>query len=450
MNNDTWTPSSWRNKTALQMPTYPDEAALRSAQDELFIKPPLIFAGEARALQRSLGEVAQGRGFLLQGGDCAESFDEFSADKIRDTFRAILQMSVILTYAGGVPIVKVGRIAGQFAKPRSADTEIRDDVELPSYRGDIINSLEFSKESRIPDPSRMIKAYNQCASTINLLRAFSRGGYADLARVHGWNMEFVSSLPQGKRYEIMASDIEKCLRFMGACGINSKTLPALRETDFYTSHEALLLPYEQALTREDSTRKGDFYDTSAHFLWIGARTLQADSAHIEFAKGIKNPIGVKVSANMKTDDLLRIIDALNPDNIAGRLTLITRMGKDNIEDGLSPLLKAIKAEGRHVVWSCDPMHGNTITSSSGYKTRPFDAILAEVKGFFAAHRTHGTHAGGIHVEMTGDNVTECTGGIENIMDDDLSSRYHTHCDPRLNVAQSIELAFLLAEELKKS
>ena len=448
MTKNTWTPQSWRDFPALQMPKYTNEAALNAAEGELSNMPPLIFAGEARRLQNALGEVALGRGFLLQGGDCAESFAEFNANKIRDTFRALLQMSVILTYAGGVPVVKIGRIAGQFAKPRSADFEERNGVKLPSYRGDVVNSLEFTKEAREPDPTRMIKAYNQCASTINLLRAFSKGGYANLSRVHGWNMDFVEGLPQGKRYEIMAQDIKKCLSFMDACGINSKTVPALRETSFYTSHEALLLQYEEALTRQDST-SGDFYDTSSHFLWIGARTGKIDGAHVDFMSGIKNPIGIKASADLEPDKLVRVIAKLNPDNIAGRITVIVRMGSDKIRAGLPPLVKAVEREGQTVVWSIDPMHGNTYTSESGYKTRPFDAILDEVRGFFEVHRALGTHAGGIHIEMTGDNVTECIGGSHNISDEDLSSRYHTHCDPRLNAAQSIELAFLLAEELRK-
>jgi 3-deoxy-7-phosphoheptulonate synthase len=444
MTNDTWTPGAWRGKEARQMPTYPDAAALAAAEAELRRMPPLVFAGEARALTSALSAVAAGRGFLLQGGDCAESFAEFGADKIRDMFRTLLQMNVVLLYAGGVPVVKVGRIAGQFAKPRSADTETRGGVTLPSYRGDSVNGLEFTAEARTPDPQRMVRAYQQSAATLNLLRALSTGGYADLSRVHGWTLDFVANSPLGARYTDLAGRIEDALRFVAACGAAGH--PALHATTLYTSHEALLLPYEEALTRVDSTT-GDWYDTSAHMLWIGARTGQADGAQVTFARGIANPLGLKVSPDTRADDLLRLMDALNPRNTPGRLTLITRMGAGKVEALLPPLLRAVKAEGRAVVWSCDPMHGNTQTSASGYKTRPFDAVMAEVRGFFAAHRAEGTHPGGVHLEMTGDNVTECVGGAEAIADADLGSRYHTHCDPRLNAAQALELAFLIAEEL---
>ncbi|MCB1531533.1 MAG: 3-deoxy-7-phosphoheptulonate synthase class II [Alphaproteobacteria bacterium] len=442
-----WTPNSWRTKTALQMPSYEDTALLARIEGDLAALPPLVFAGEARNLQASLAEVAQGKAFLLQGGDCAESFAEFSANKIRDTFRVILQMAVVLTYAGSLPVVKMGRMAGQFAKPRSSDTETKDGVTLPSYRGDNINGLEFSEEARRHDPERMLKAYHQASSTLNLLRAFANGGYADLNRVHGWNLDFIKDSPLGARYEDLASRIGDTLRFMAACGVTSESVPTLRRTDFFTSHEALLLNYEEALTRTDSLT-GEWYDTSAHFLWVGARTHQEDNAQIEFVSGIKNPLGLKCSPAMETDELLRLIDKLNPENTPGRLTLIARMGHDQVEEKLSPLVRAVKKEGRSVVWSCDPMHGNTMTAESGYKTRNFEHILQEVKGFFAVHKAEGTHPGGVHFEMTGQDVTECVGGAESISDEDLSSRYHTHCDPRLNANQALELAFLIADELK--
>jgi len=429
------------------MPVYDDQAALKRIETEISRMPPLVFAGEARNLQARLGKVAEGQAFLLQGGDCAESFSEFGANKIRDTFRVILQMAVVLTYAGSLPVVKLGRIAGQFAKPRSSGEETQGGVTLPAYRGDNINGFEFSKESRRHDPERMLKSYNQSAATLNLLRAFADGGYADLHRVHGWNLEFVKDSPLTKRYEEMAGRISEALGFMGACGINSETVPAIKQTEFYTSHEALLLNYEEAMTRVDST-SGEWYDTSAHFLWIGARTHQLDNAQVEFMRGIKNPIGLKCSPDMKTDELLKLIDALNPDNISGRLTLIARMGHDKAEASLPPIIRAVKKEGRSVVWSCDPMHGNTIKSTTGYKTRRFEHILSEVKTFFEVHKAEGTHPGGVHFEMTGQNVTECVGGAEKITDEDLSSRYHTACDPRLNANQALELAFLLADELK--
>ncbi len=447
MSNMNWTPDSWRSKPALQLPTYKDAALLKATEGELSNLPPLVFAGEARRLQESLGEVADGNAFLLQGGDCAESFAEFNANKIRDTFRVMLQMAVVMTYAGSMPIVKVGRMAGQFAKPRSSDSETIDGVTLPSYRGDNINALEFTKESREPDPQRMVKAYHQSAATLNLLRAFASGGYANLNKVHKWNLDFVKDSPLGARYQELADNIGEALSFMEACGINDQSVPSIKQTSFYTSHEALLLPYEEAMTRTDSI-SGDYYDTSAHMLWIGARTHQLENAQVEFIRGIKNPIGLKCSPDLGVDELLRLIDILNPDNIAGRLTLIARMGHEKVETSLPPLLRAVKSEGRSVVWSCDPMHGNTIKSSSGYKTRPFDMILAEVRGFFAAHKTEGTHAGGVHLEMTGQDVTECVGGAHDIADGDLSSRYHTHCDPRLNANQALEMAFLISDELK--
>ncbi len=442
-----WTPDSWRSKPAKQLPDYKDAVALQRVEKELATQPPLVFAGEARNLQARLAEVADGKAFLLQGGDCAESFAEFGANKIRDSFRVLLQMAITLTFAGSMPVVKVGRVAGQFAKPRSDDTETRDGVTLPSYRGDIINGFDFTPEARMPDPQRMMKAYHQSASTLNLLRAFAQGGYADLNRVHKWNLEFAKDSPLGARYEDLASRIDEALAFMAACGVTGETVPAIRETAFYTSHEALLLPYEQALTRTDSLT-GDWYDCSAHFLWVGARTHQLDGAQIEFARGIKNPIGLKVGPHMATEDLLRLIDILNPHNTPGRLTLISRMGCDKVADKLPPLLRAVKEEGRLVVWSCDPMHGNTFQSASGYKTRKFDNVMAEVRGFFAAHHAEGTHPGGIHLELTGQNVTECMGGAEKISDSDLSGRYETFCDPRLNANQALEMAFLVADELK--
>ncbi len=446
-NSQNWTPDSWRSKETLQMPTYEDITALEQVESELQDLPPLVFAGEARALQRDLAKVAEGKAFLLQGGDCAESFAEFSANKIRDTFRVLLQMSVALTYGGSLPVVKVGRVAGQFAKPRSSDTETKDGVTLPSYRGDNINSLEFTAEARIPDPQRLIRAYHQASSTLNLIRAFAKGGYADLNRVHGWNLDFVKDSPLKDRYEDLAERIGDALRFMAACGISSETVPALRQTDFYTSHEALHLNYEEAMTRQDSLT-GEYYDTSAHMLWIGARTHQAENGQIEFIRGIQNPLGLKCSPALEPDELIRLIDTVNPDNIAGRLTLIARMGHDQVEEKLAPLVRRVKEEGRSIVWSCDPMHGNTFTSDTGYKTRHFENILEEVRGFFAVHKAEGTHPGGVHFEMTGDDVTECVGGAHDIGSEDLSSRYHTACDPRLNANQALELAFLISDELK--
>ena len=445
---DRWTPDSWRAKPAMQMPDYEDAAKLAATEATLGQYPPLVFAGEARSLKANLANVARGDAFLLQGGDCAESFAEFHPDKIRDTFRVMLQMSVALTFGSSTPVVKVGRVAGQFAKPRSAPMETVDGVELPSYRGDIINGFDFEADARRPDPDRMVQAYNQAASTLNLLRAFSQGGYADLHKVHQWNLGFVGRSDQGERYEDMANRIDEALQFMAACGVTSETAQPIRETEFYTSHEALLLPYEQALTRIDST-SGDWYDVSAHLLWIGDRTRQPDGAHVEFLRGVKNPIGMKCGPSLDPDELIRLIDILNPEDEPGRLTLIARMGSDKVHEGLPPLLRRVKEEGRSVVWACDPMHGNTVKSSSGYKTRPFDRILAEVRGFFDVHQAEGTHPGGVHFEMTGEEVTECTGGAQAITDDGLSLRYHTACDPRLNATQALELAFLIAEKLKE-
>jgi 3-deoxy-7-phosphoheptulonate synthase len=443
-----WSPESWRGKPIEQTPDYPDPAKLAAAEARLRGYPPLVFAGEARRLMEMLGEVAEGRGFLLQGGDCAESFAEFSANNIRDTFRVLLQMAVVLTFGAALPVVKVGRMAGQFAKPRSAATETIGGVELPSYRGDNINGIEFTAAARTPDPERLVQAYNQSAATLNLLRAFAQGGFADLHRVHRWNLDFVADSPLGHRYAELADRLSETLDFMAACGMTAESTPQIRETEFFTSHEALHLAYEQALTRVDSLT-GKWYACSAHMLWIGDRTRQVDGAHVEFARGIENPIGLKCGPSMETDDLLRLIDLLNPGNVPGRLTLIARMGADKVEARLPPLLRAVKRAGAKVVWSCDPMHGNTIKSSNGYKTRPFDRVLAEVRGFFAAHQAEGSHAGGVHVEMTGQDVTECIGGAKAVTEQSLADRYHTHCDPRLNASQALELAFLIAGALKQ-
>ena len=442
-----WAPDSWRSRPAKQLPEYPDPAALARVERQLATFPPLVFAGEARSLKRALGRVAAGNAFLLQGGDCAESFAEHGADNIRDFFRVFLQMAVVLTYAAASPVVKLGRIAGQFAKPRSAPTERRNGEELPSYRGDIVNDIEFTAAARTPDPHRQIEAYRQSAATLNLLRAFAQGGYANLGSVHQWMLGSIKDSPQSRRYVELANRISEALGFMRACGLDLESHPELKTTDFYTSHEALLLPYEQALTRIDST-SGDWYCTSGHLLWIGDRTRQSEGAHVEFCRGIKNPLGLKCGPSLKPDELLRLIDILNPDNEPGRLTLICRFGAEKVSEQLPALLRAIKREGRIVVWSCDPMHGNTVTSGSGYKTRPFELILQEVKSFFAAHAAEGTYAGGVHLEMTGKDVTECTGGARAITDAELNDRYHTFCDPRLNAEQSIDLAFLLAELLK--
>jgi len=441
-----WTPESWRSHEARQLPTYPDLAALEAAEAELRTYPPLVFAGEARDLKRDLAEVAEGKAFLLQGGDCAESFAEFHPNNIRDTFRLILQMAVVLTFASKLPVVKLGRMAGQFAKPRSTDMEEQGGTLLPSYRGDNVNDIAFTPEGRAPDPRRMVKAYSQSAATQNLLRAFAQGGYANLHQVHRWTHDFMGRSPWTKKYTDLADRIGEALDFMAACGINPDTVPQLKGTTFYTSHEALLLPYEQALTRQDSLT-GDWYDTSAHFLWIGDRTRFEGSAHVEFMRGIGNPIGIKCGPSLEPDTLLRLLDTLNPAREAGRITLITRYGYDKIEAALPRLVRAVAREGHPVVWSCDPMHGNVVKAANGYKTRPFDRILAEVRGFFAVHRAEGSFGGGIHIEMTGQNVTECTGGAVDVTEQSLADRYHTHCDPRLNAAQSLELAFLLAEML---
>ena len=441
-----WAPDSWKSGEAKHLPTYPDADALMEAEATLTNFPPLVFAGEARALKAELAEVAEGRGFLLQGGDCAESFAEFHPNNIRDTFRVLLQMAVVLTFASKQPVVKVGRMAGQFAKPRSAPVETQDGIELPSYFGDNINGIEFDAQTRQPDPQRMVRAYSQAAATLNLLRAFATGGYANLRQVHQWTLDFMGRSPWSAKFGETADRIGEAMDFMEACGIDPATVPQLQATSFYTSHEALLLPYEQAMTRQDSLT-GGWYDTSAHMVWIGDRTRFVGSAHVEYARGIGNPLGMKCGPSLDPETLIRLLDVLNPAREAGRMVLIARYGHDKVETGLPRLVRAVEREGHKVVWSCDPMHGNVVKSGSGYKTRPFDRILAEVRGFFAVHRAEGTHAGGVHVEMTGQDVTECTGGAVAITDERLGDRYHTHCDPRLNAAQSLELSFLIAEML---
>jgi len=448
MTTSNWTPQSWREKPILQVPTYPDPARLANVEAQLSKFPPLVFAGEARELKHQLADVAEGRAFLLQGGDCAESFAEHGADHIRDFFRVFLQMAIVLTHGASKPVVKVGRIAGQFAKPRSADTETIDGVTLPSYRGDIINDIAFTPEARVPDPERLLLAYRQSAATLNLLRAFASGGYADLTRVHEWTMGFMKNSQAYPRFEEVARKIDEAIDFMRALGLTGENTPSLRETKFYTSHEALLLGYEEALTRRDSIT-GEYYATSGHMLWIGDRTRQPDGAHVEYFSGIRNPIGIKCGPSLKSDDLLTLLDKLNPENQPGRVTLISRFGSDKVEEHLPRLVEAVKRSGQIVVWCCDPMHGNTVKASNGYKTRPFERVLAEVKSFFDIHRNLGTYAGGIHIEMTGDDVTECTGGgVAAVTEASLSDRYHTYCDPRLNASQSLELAFLVAEELR--
>jgi len=442
-----WKPSSWKEKPAKHLPTYKDTKSLEKITQKLSNYPPLVFAGEARNLENQLGEVANGKAFLLQGGDCAESFADFDPNIIKDSFKVMLQMAVVLTFGASCPVVKVGRMAGQFAKPRSQNTEIINGVELESYKGDIINGIEFDQKSRTPNPERLLQAYNQSASTLNLLRAFAQGGFANLKQIHQWNLTYVDEGSSKKKFEEMAKRIDECLTFMEACGINDKNVPQMNETDFFTSHEALLLPFEEAMTRIDSTT-GKWYDVSAHMLWVGDRTRQLDGAHIEFVKGIGNPIGIKIGPSTNTAELLKIIDFVNPSNIAGRITLICRMGAKNVSSKLPPIISSIKNEGKKVVWACDPMHGNTIKASSGYKTRPLQNIISEIEQFFKIHRSEGTYPGGIHIEMTGQDVTECIGGIQEIQESDLKSRYHTYCDPRLNASQSLELAFLLSEFLK--
>jgi len=446
--SERWSPGSWRGRPARHIPgDYPDAGAVDRVEAELRRMPPLVFAGEARRLKGLLGDVAAGKALLLQGGDCAESFKEFSADNIRDTFRLILQMAVVLTFAGGKPVVKVGRMAGQFAKPRSGPTETIDGVTLPAYRGDNINGMEFEPAARTPDPERLLKAYSQSAATLNLLRAFAGGGYADLHNIHRWTLGFVEGSPQGARYRELTDKISEALAFMGAIGVTPQSHPDLHRVEFFTCHEALLLGFEEAMTRVDSTT-GDWYDVSAHLLWIGDRTRQLDGAHVEFARGINNPVGLKVGPTLEADDLLALIDVLNPGDDAGRLTLYGRFGSEKIGARLPALMRATHREGRQVAWAIDPMHGNTLKAGNGYKTRPFDRILSEVRSFIEIAEAEGVHPGGVHLEMTGQNVTECLGGARALAEGDLGDRYHTHCDPRLNGEQALELAFLVAEKLK--
>ncbi|SFS55751.1 3-deoxy-D-arabinoheptulosonate-7-phosphate synthase [Sulfitobacter marinus] len=440
-----WTKSSWRDKPRIQMPDYPDQAALQAVEAELSRYPLLVFAGEARRLKKHLAAAGRGEAFLLQGGDCAESFEQFSSDMIRDTFKVMLQMAIVLTHGAKVPVIKVGRMAGQFAKPRSAPTEVVDGVELPSYRGDIINGLDFTPEARIPDPQKMLRAYTQAAATLNLIRAFSTGGYADVHQVHGWTLGFTES-EKAEKYRDIANRISDTLDFMAAAGVTAETAHTLQSVEYYTSHESLLLEYEEALCRQDS-QTGKWLAGSGHMIWIGDRTRQPDGAHVEFARGVQNPIGLKCGPTMTSDDLKLLMKKLNPQNEEGRLTLIARFGAGNVGEHLPRLIKTVQEEGANVVWTCDAMHGNTIKSSSGYKTRPFDSVLREVREFFAVHAAEGTVPGGVHFEMTGQDVTECTGGVRAVQDEDLSDRYHTACDPRLNASQSLELAFLVAEEL---
>ena len=442
-----WKKNSWRKFPVKHIPEYPDKKELGTVLDKIGTFPPLVFAGETRHLKDQLADVVDGKAFLLQGGDCAESFADFNPNNIRDSFKVMLQMAVVLTYGASCPVVKVGRIAGQFAKPRSQDTEKLDNLELESYKGDIINGIDFNEKSRTADPKRLIQAYNQSAATLNLLRAFAQGGFANLKQIHQWNLSFADDNQYKKRFEDMANRIDECLTFMEACGINDENVRQMNETDFYTSHEALLLPYEEALTRVDSTT-GLWYDVSAHMLWVGDRTRQLDGAHIEFIKGIENPIGIKVGPSTEVSELLKIIEVVNPNNIPGRVTLICRMGADKISSILPQIIREVSKTDYKVVWACDPMHGNTIKSNTGYKTRPLTNIISEIEQFFKIHRSEGTYPGGIHLEMTGQDVTECIGGIREVTEDDLKSRYHTYCDPRLNASQSLELAFILSDFLK--
>ena len=446
----TWNPNTWRNYPVVQMPKYINQKSLSSVEAKLSLKPPLVFAGEVQALKKSLHLVEKGEAFILQGGDCAESFTQFSANGIRDTFKVLLQMAVILTFGASMPIIKIGRIAGQFAKPRSSDIEVLNGVELPSYRGDMINDMEFNKASREPDPHRLIEGYEQSAATLNLIRAFAQGGMADLAKVHEWTLGFLADTPETTKYQEVADRISESLNFMKACGLTSDTASQLRETEFYTSHEALLLNYEEALTREDTiTAEKGWYSTSAHLLWVGDRTRQHDHGHIEFLSGIQNPVGIKCGPSLEPDDLIRLIEKINPENDTGKVVLICRMGSEKVFDHLPKLIKKIQSEGKKVIWCCDPMHGNTIKASNGYKTRKVSQILSEVDNFFNVHKTEGSYPGGVHFEMTGSNVTECLGGANEVKESDLGSRYHTHCDPRLNGSQSLELAFLISDLLKK-
>ena len=444
-----WKTNSWKNYPVKHIPEYEDKKELDMVLGKLKNFPPLVFAGETRSLTKQLAEIVDGKAFLLQGGDCAESFAEFHPDNIRDTFKLILQMALVLTASASLPVVKVGRIAGQFSKPRSSPIEIKDGKELPTYLGDNINGIEFNTKARKPDAKRMFRAYSQAASTLNLLRAFSQGGFADLRKVHLWNLGFVNKSQQGKRFKELEDKVSDALSFMEACGITPESNRRLRTVNFFTSHEALLLPFEESMTRVDSTT-GEYHDTSAHFVWIGDRTRQPDGGHVEFCKGIKNPIGIKCGPSLKATELVQLCTILNPENEKGRITLISRFGYDNVEKFLPKLIRTIKKEGLNVVWSCDPMHGNTIKSAAGYKTRPFNNVVKEVKNVFSVHQAEGSFAGGLHVEMTGQDVTECTGGAQKISEKDLSHRYHTHCDPRLNASQALELAFLISDEIKKN
>ena len=444
-----WKINSWRKYPVKHIPEYPDKKELDQVLDKIKTFPPLVFAGETRHLKQQLSEVVDGKAFLLQGGDCAESFAEFHPDNIRDTFKLMLQMSLVLTYSASLPVVKLGRIAGQFSKPRSSPVEVKDGVELPSYLGDNINGIEFNEKARVPDPKRLFKAYSQSAATLNLIRAFSHGGFADLKKVHTWNLGFIKKSPEAKRFKELEDQIADALAFMDACGINSDFNRRLKTVNFWTSHEALLLPFEESMTRTDSTT-GENHDTSAHFVWIGDRTRQLDGGHVEFCRGIENPIGIKCGPTLKADDLINLCNRINPQNEKGKITLISRFGCDNVSKHLPKLIRAIKKEGLNVIWSCDPCHGNTMQASTGFKTRPFNSVLKEVKNVFACHQSESSYAGGLHIELTGQNVTECTGGAQKISEKDLSSRYHTHCDPRLNANQALELAFLISDEIKKN
>ena len=444
-----WKVNSWRKYPVKHIPEYPDKKELDQVLNKIKTFPPLVFAGETRHLKQQLADVVDGKAFLLQGGDCAESFAEFHPDNIRDTFKLMLQMSLVLTYSASLPVVKLGRIAGQFSKPRSSPVEVKDGIELPSYLGDNINGIEFSKKARVPDPKRLFKAYSQSAATLNLIRAFSHGGFADLKKVHTWNLGFIKKSPEAKRFKDLEDQIDKALAFMDACGINSDFNRRLKTVNFWTSHEALLLPFEESMTRTDSTT-GENHDTSAHFVWIGDRTRQLDGGHVEFCRGIENPIGIKCGPTLKSDDLINLCNKINPKNEKGKITLISRFGCDNVSKHLPKLIRSVKKEGLNVIWSCDPCHGNTMQASTGFKTRPFNSVLKEVKNVFACHQSENSYAGGLHIELTGQNVTECTGGAQKISEKDLSSRYHTHCDPRLNANQALELAFLISDEIKKN
>ena len=444
-----WTLNSWRDHPVKHIPKYEDEKELAMVLKKVSSFPPLVFAGETRALKKSLAKVVEGKAFLLQGGDCAESFAEFHPDNIRDTFKVILQIALVLTFSASLPVIKIGRIAGQFSKPRSSSIEVKDGKELPAYLGDNINGIEFSESARKPDAKRLFKAYSQAASTLNLLRALSQGGFADLKKIHLWNLGFIKKSPEGKKFKEIEDKISDALSFIEACGLHPDHNRRLRTVNFYTSHEALLLPFEQSMTRIDST-SGTHHDTSAHFVWIGDRTRQPDGGHVEFCRGIENPIGIKCGPTLKDTELIKLLNILNPKNESGRITLISRFGANNVEKHLPKLIRSVKKEGFNVVWSCDPMHGNTIKSVTGFKTRPFNNVVKEVKRVFGVHKAEGSYAGGLHIEMTGQNVTECTGGAQRISEKDLSHRYHTHCDPRLNANQALELAFLISDEIKKN